>query len=472
MRKYFKLIALCILLTGCKLGPDYKIPQLSFPDGWGSEKTKVISTEPIDESWWGVFQEPLLDKLITQATDNNHDIRIATANIAKARALRRETAGGFWPSLEGAATGAKQGLSNKTTANSNSSGAKERDVFNSGLDASWELDIFGKSRRDIESAEADLQAAEESRSGVLLSIFSEVARNYFELRGLQKRVAVAEHNIELVREIEELAQTQFDLGVVTEFDVARARGEREAIEATLPGLQADMTATIYRISVLTGQSPETYIKELNSYKPLPAPPDIVPVGLRSDILRRRPDVREAERNLASATAKIGVATADLFPSLSLTGALGSSAALFSDLFTQGAITYSLGSTINWSLFEGGALRARIAAAEAGADIALINYEKTALEALEDAETSLTRYGKEWQTLNRLRAAEKTRREAFDIAKLRYEAGEENFLVIIDAERALVSAQDSVIQSETRMLTSLTQLYKALGGGWQTVSFKK
>lgn len=464
-----KLVAfsLTIALAACKIGPDYELPDFSVTELWSSEENvQSFTTGTINEKWWQVFNDPLLDNLINQAMEHNHDLRMSITNLDKAKAMRREAQGSLWPSLTANETAEKQGLSKKTTANSNSGGARERDQFSGTLDASWELDIFGGLRREVEAREAELQAAEEAKRGVTLSILAEVALNYFEVLGLQKRITVLKHNIELVREVEDLARAQFEGGIVTEADVVRARGERESIEANLPTLQANMMAGVYRLSVLTGKSPEAQMEKFNSHSLLPTPPDLVPVGMRSDILRRRPDIREAERNLAMHTAEVGVAVSELYPSISITGDLGSSAALFSDLFTQGALRYTLGNTINMSLFKGGATRARIAQAEADAEVALLNYEKTILVALEDAENSLTRYGKEWQRLKSLLAAEASRKEAFNIARLRYEAGEGDFINLLDAERSLVIAQDDVIQSETVVLTNYSQLYKALGGGWE------
>ncbi len=465
MRK-FLLVFIFFVLASCKLGPDYKMPEIKFSDLWHGN-TQATKNVPLEENelWWKIFKDPVLNDLMDQAAEHNHDIRIAVASIEEARALRSISAGSLWPEIGGNTNAEKQGLSTRSSNNNNNNGAKERDTFSADLDASWELDIFGKNRRSVEVAEAELEAAEENKRDVMIAILAEVARNYFEVRGLQKRIAVTEHNIELFKEVEGMAEARVEQGVVTELDLASARGERESAESTLPNLQADMAAGIYRLSVLTGQVPETYLDVLERHAPLPAPPDVVPVGLRSDLLKRRPDVRKAERELAAATAGIGAAKADLFPSFSLTGAVGSSASVFSDLFTGEAATYSIGQAINWSLFKGGALQASIDAAEASEKGAYINYEKTVLEALEEAETSLTRYGREWQTLKSLKSSEKTRQTAFEIAFLRYSEGEENFLVVLDAERSLVSVQDGVIQSETRILSNLTQLYKALGGSW-------
>jgi len=311
--------------------------------------------------------------------------------------------------------------------------------------------------------------ADAAKAGLTLSVIAEVASNYFEVRGLQRQLENTERDIGLLKEVEEIARTQFEIGVTTELDLARATGERQALESQLPSLEAEIAARIYRLSVLTGQAPEFYASVLAASRPLPMPPDQVPVGLRSEMLKRRPDVREAERSLAAATANIGVAKADLFPSFSLTGAVGTSARVFSDMFTPATQTSAIGAALGWPLFAGGSLTARVDAARAGQKAALANYEQAVLLALEDAEGSLMRYGKEWQTLKRLRETAASRRQAFEIAKLRYEAGEENFLTILDAERTMIAARNDIISSETRILTDLAQLYKALGGGWSAAT---
>jgi len=457
-------LAVAATLTGCAVGPDYERPSFTHQEQWNSElKMTTELAESALARWWQRFDDPVLDALVTQATSYNGDLAVALANIERARSLRRMESSTLYPSLA-AEAGVERNRFSSQSSSARSSGV--RNTFDASLDAAWELDIFGRARRSVEAAEARLQAAVEIKRDVVVSMIAELAGSYFQLRGLQRRIAVTRLNIALLQEVEGLAQAQFEAGVVSEFDVARARGEREAIEALLPNLEAEMMAQIYRISVLTGQPPEYHVGILEASEPLPMPPDQVPVGLRSDLLKRRPDILQAERELAASVASIGIAKADLFPSLSLTGAVGSSARLFSDLFTANTLTYSLGSTIKWSVFEWGKRLANVEVAEAEAKAALAAYEQAVLLALEDAESALIRYGKEWQTLSRLRDAEVTRKDAFEIAKLRYEVGEENFLVILDADRALINVRNDIIQSETRILTSLTQVYKALGGGWQ------
>lgn len=455
------IIISLIILASCKLGPNYQQKQWDIDDKYNSKSE--VEQEDITIKWWENFNDPVLTKLIEEAVKNNHDIKIALANIRQSRAIRMSSFSGFLPSFGASSEG------KRSRASELLSSTRESDSFTSQLDASWELDIWGKTRRSVESADANIDAAKENKNYVTLSVIAEVSRNYFELRGLQKRISTLKHNVELLKEVEDLANAQLETGTATELDVSSARGEREETQSRIPNLKAELQAVKYRLSVLSGKLPEAYSSKLDKVSDIVSPPEIVKLGLRSDILRRRPDVREAERNLAAVTADIGVKTADLFPSFSLTGALGTGARIAGDLFAGGSGTYTLAGGVNWSIFEGGAKRASLEQAKAIHEKEFVSYEKAVISAIEDSESSLIRYEKELKTLKELKAAEKSRREGFKIAKYRYEAGEDNFLTILDAERSLISIEDEVIKSRVRALTSLTQLYKSLGGGWESFS---
>ena len=453
------------LLCACTVGPDYAAPDTTVRESWEGDHIQTAHGAQTATAWWQAFDDPLLTQLMEETAAHNLDVRIALANIERARALRQSALAPFFPRIDASADATREGFSEATSRN-RVNAEQERDNFNASLDALWELDFFGRIRRLSQAADARLEASEEDRRDILMAALAETAQSYFTVRGLQKRVKVLRHNVELLREVEEVAKSQFEAGIVTEFDYTTAVGERQQVEATVPLLEADLAAATYRLAVLAGKDPNHYSALLEKSAPLPMPQDIVPVGLRSELLRRRPDIRRAERELAASSADIGVAVADLFPRVSLTGSIGSSALTFSDLFTSAGVNHHYGGILTLPIFQGGAGFAAIDAAKAANKAALLSYERAVLTALEDAEVSLVRYGKEWQTLERLQAAEAQRREAYRIARLRYESGQENFLVMLDAERSLVTAQDQTIQSETRILTYLTQLYKALGGGWQ------
>ena len=463
MKRFFAYMLL-LFMAGCVLGPEHAEPEFRHADSWQTQPEVMgQADEEHLANWWQKFNDPLLVEMVRQSLANNKQLAVALANIDKSKSLRQETRGALFPSVSTQAGAERRRYSRQESFGAT---AGTRNTYDASIDASWELDLFGRTRRAIEAADAQLDVSREAFHGLQLSIIAEVAMNYFEVRGFQRQLEITHRNIDLLREVEEIARIQFEIGVTTELDVARARGEREAFEVQLPNLEAEILSRIYRISVLTGKPPETHLAALSESKPLPMPHDQVPVGLRSDLLKRRPDIRQAERQLAANRAAVGVAEADRYPDFSLTGSLGSSARVFSDLFTTGTIVNSLAAALNWPVFQGGAIEARIEGAKADVRAAEAAYDQAVLLALEDAESALMRYGKQWQTLKRLRAAEASRQEAFDIAKLRYEAGEENFLVILDAERTLINVRNDIISSETAILTSLTQLYKSLGGGWQ------
>jgi len=455
-------VALLALLAGCAVGPDYERPDFPHQKQWQGDLTVTTGlAEPNATAWWQQFDDPLLNGLIRMAAENNREVAAAVARLKQAKALRGSVSSAFWPRTDTSLSASR----NRYSSQGNFGGGS-RNNFSAGLDASWEVDLFGRIRRSVEAADARIGAASAARDGVLLSILAETATAYFELRSLQAQHANALRTIELLVEVESIAAAQLEAGVISESDLLRARSERLAIEAQLPTLEADITARIHRISVLTGKAPEFHLADLKKSAPLPQIKDRVPLGLRSELIERRPDIRLAERELAAANADIGVAKAALFPDFSLTGAIGSTARMFGDLFTMGTITDSVGAALNWPIFAAGKYSSLVDAAEAGKLAALADYEQAVLLALEDTENALLRYGSSWKTLSLLREVMAHREQAFEIARLRYEAGEESFLSLIDAERSLNTSRIDMIRANEQLLTRLTALYKALGGEWK------
>lgn len=453
------------LLTSCTVGPDYEEPQHSFLDRWFSQaEDQKAPQEEINTAWWTVFGDPQLETYIKTAAAENNDLKAARANVRRARALHRQAIAPFFPNLDGGFSRTRQGTSG-TTAGTFSGGTR-RTIYDDSFDASWEIDIFGGTRRAGQAASARIEGAENDRRAVMLSVLSEVARNYYEVRGIQKRIDIFEKNVKLQSQTYELIENLSEMGEASEFDLSRARGQLELTRSRLPDLEAEMKAGIYRLSVLLGKPPEALLDKMQETKPLPAPPDVVPVGLRSDILRRRPDVRAAERELAASSADIGVAVADLYPRFSLTGGVGRSASVFSDLFEPESNTFSVGQFFQWPIFQGGAIRANIKVQEAEAEQAAALYEQTVLSSLADAETALTRYAQKLETRNRLHNAVENRRRSVELARARFNAGEEDFLSVIDAERELTGTEDELVVSETDTVLNLISLYTALGGGWE------
>jgi multidrug efflux system outer membrane protein len=469
MRKHLIITTLALGLTACSVGPDYTPQKNSFLEGWFSPRSKHISNEEISLEWWTVFNDPLLEKYIEQAAANNKNAQVALANVKRARALRGESNAAFFPQIDSRASA---GRSKSSDAVSTSGNGDIRNLYDAGFDASWELDIFGGNRRANEASDARIGSAIAEYQDVILSTFSEVARNYYEARGLQKRIAIIEDNAKLLQETFNVVDQRLEAGEASSFDVSRARGEYQLTRARIPNLQADLHASIFTLSVLLGQPPEALLQEMIAIKPLPIPPDVVPVGLRSDMLRRRPDVRIAERELAASVADIGAETSELFPKFFITGDIGPQARVFGDVFSAAGGVWSFGSLVQWPIFEGGAIRERIKVEKAESEAALAAYEQSVLSALADAETALTRYGQELETRKRLAEGVKSRRQSVALARELFDAGEEDYLAVLDAERELIASEDGLVVSETDSITKLVTLYTALGGGWALFDVQK
>ncbi|NLJ26657.1 MAG: efflux transporter outer membrane subunit, partial [Deltaproteobacteria bacterium] len=347
----------------------------------------------------------------------------------------------------------------------NTGGNNEQDLFDAGFDASWEIDIFGGIRRSVEAAEADIGASEENLHDVLVSLLAEVARNYIQLRGDQLRIAIASENIDSQRKTLELTQERFAAGLSSQLDVTQARAQLAVTESEIPRLESSARQAIHQIGVLLGREPGALLDELLTEAPVPTGPPEVPVGLPSELLRRRPDVRKAERELAAATARIGVATADLFPKFFLTGSVGQQSVNFSDIALPESRFWSFGPTISWPVFSGGRIRANIRVENARQEQAAERYEQTVLNALKDVEDALVAYAKEQKTRRFLKESVDATRLAVDISNELYSGGLVDFLNVLVNERSLFQTQDSLAQSEQIVSSNLVALFKALGGGW-------
>ncbi len=454
-----------LCLSACAVGPDYKAPQNHIQDIWASPTTTHASQAPITADWWRVFNDPLLEKYTIAALENNKDIQIAMANLRQARAFSLEANAVLRPQLGSTANGNRSKTGNASSTNNS---GQIRNLYDVGFDVSWQIDIFGGNRRAIELADAQTGSALAFYQGVQLATLSEVARNYFEARGLQKRIAITTQNAKLQQQTFNVVKARRDVGEASEFDLSRSRGTYQLTRSRIPNLDASLKESIFKLSVLLGRPPEALLDEMSHIQPLPAPLDIVPVGLRSDILRRRPDVRMAERELAAAIAGIGIETAELFPKFTLTGDAGLQAQTFGNLFNATNGIWDLASLVQWSVFDGGAIQARIAGAEAGGEAALASYEKTVLTALSDTETALTRYGLELETRKQLEESVHSLRQSMALAKELFDAGEIDYLAVLDSARELTAIEDDLVTSETQSITKLIALYTALGGGWEVV----
>lgn len=461
------VIFTAIFISGCAaVGPDYDRPP-AMPDTElpSAQQTDVVSAEQPPEEWWRMLEDPVLDELIDQATTANTDLRIATANLRSARALLVETETGLQPRIDGEAAVERR---RDSTAIMNFPALRQETYTAStaALGLNWELDIFGRVRRAIEATEAEVGEAAALRADVMRIVIADLASAYIDLRGAQRREAVISRNIDNQKKTLELTRTLAREGAANELDVARARAQLRSTESRLPPVKADQIVAINRIARLTGRSPDNVNTRLAMPASIPDLPEFMPIGSAEDLIRQRPDIRAAERALASATARIGVATADLFPTVSFNGAVGVQAASVSGLSSGGADFFSFGPALTWNLFNREAIHARVRQAEAGAEARLANYEGVVLTALEEVDSALARHLRERERQARLDESLIDSRRAAELARVRYTEGAESFLSVLDAERTLLSAEEDLTASNIELAQTLVNIYRALGGGWQ------
>src|SRR6059036_3639745 len=431
-----------IFFSGCAVGPNYKPPHTSVAASFANAPTNVASTDEATlATWWKGFNDARLDGLVDRAIAHNHDLRITTANLKEARALRRLTTFDIAPTVQANAGYANSLLSKAAAPPGTPRDARQGEFYDASFDATWEVDLFGRVRRSVQAANAQVGSVEATRLDVLVSVTAEVARNYFELCGLQNQLAVARKNANVQTETLKITQSRLDGGRGTDFDVSRSRSLLNLTLSTIPPLEAAIQKTIYRIAVLTGQQPTTLTPELSSPEPLPSTMPTFALGDPAALLRRRPDIRAAERSLAAATARIGIATADLFPRVTFIGSVGLQADTFAGLGKSGAYTWNFGPRITWAALDLGRVQARIKAADARAEASLASYERTVLGALEETEDALVDYGHEQTRQHFLEASAQASKQAADLAHQRYESGAADFLSVLDAERTLLEAQD-------------------------------
>jgi NodT family efflux transporter outer membrane factor (OMF) lipoprotein len=457
-------------LVSCTVGPNYQSALPGVVNTPLATPGADLSNTGDITAWWRKFNEPKLNSLITRAIDANQDLKIAASRVAEAKAARTIARADYFPQVS-----AGGGAVRSQTSEAGSSfgqGGQTNNFFNLNLDASWEPDIFGGTRRNVQASTADLQAAAENMRDVRVGLVAEVAATYLELRGHQARKSVAERNLKSQQDTLELTRSRQAAGVANDLDVARAEAQAETTAATIPLFEAALRRSIYRLGVLLGGTPGSMVEELVSAKAQPVAPPTVPVGLPSDLVRRRPDVRRAERELAAATARIGVAVADLYPRFSLTARVGSSALEAEELFKGKGGLWSLGPSLDWPIFTAGKIRGNIAVQNARQEQAALRFEKSIYLALEDVEGSLISFGQEQKRYASLTRSVNATRRASSLANDRYKAGLENFLTVLEADRQLLLAEESQVLSQTQVSLDLVRLYKALGGGWGETRVKK
>lgn len=468
-------MACLFLVASCTVGPDFQKPETAVPAAWqgvdapaASPVSVAAPREMATVEWWKSFNDPVLDSLVEKAIGANLDVRLAQSRIRQARAARGMAAAGLWPEIDASAayTYSRDSSYWSDTAGKWVSGYTG-DLFQIGLDSSWELDFFGGTRRNVEAADADVRAAVEDRRDVLVTLLGDVGTNYVNLRGFQQQMEIARKNLKSQRKSVDITREKHLAGLVSALDLANASAQVALTESQIPTLESSAQAAIYSLGVLLALEPETLVPELTADAPIPPVPPEIPVGLPSDLLRRRPDIRRSEALIHAATARIGVATADLFPKFSLTGSFGFSSINANALGNWSSSLWSVGPAVSWPVFDAGRIRWNIEAKNAQEEQALLTYRKTVLTALRDVETAMFAYAREQDRRKALTEEVAHNRKAFDLSMNLYIIGRGDFLNVLIAERALYTSEDALVQSVRNLSGDLIALYKALGGGWET-----
>lgn len=465
------LPSLCIsliLLAGCASAPEVKEPNRAVPAQWHEPTPGDAQSASADlRSWWKTFHDPMLDSLVDRAITANHDLRIAASRVREAKAQRGVIAADQYPQVDVSGQVARNRYSTAGgSSTQRSSGKTEQSLFQGGFDAQWELDLFGRIQKNIEAADADVAAAVENQRDVLISLLAEIATNYTELRGYQRRLAIAEENIATQKDSVELTQSRYQAGIISDLNVTQAKALLASTQSQIPVLQNSIQQTIHRLGVLLGQEPGALDAELAPEKAIPATPPGIPMGLPSDLLRRRPDIRYAEHQLIASEARIAVAQTDLFPRFSLTGSFGRSSNQIGDLTLGSSQFWGIGPAVSWPVFDAGRIRANIEVQNAKQEQAATAYEKAVLISLEETENALSSYSTEKVRQQSLQESAAATQQELALAQELYQKGLADFLNVLDAQRSLYAAQDSLVQSERALTLNAIAIYKALGGGWE------
>ena len=464
--------ALALLLCGCTVGPDFHKPVVEAPPLWGPVNQDVPSrtvSSAVDVSWWLRFRDPVLSSLVDRLVAQNLDLKTAAERIVQNRSQRQVAASQGLPTLNGQSQYTRERFSTRglgAVLLGPPGAPLEFDIFQNGLTSSWELDLFGRVRRSVEAADANLLASVESRRALALSVLAELAQDYLQLRGTQALLAVAERNLAIATESTRLVRERFRNGVGTMLDLAQAQSQQATVAATVPPLRTQLAALTNAIGLLLGEVPRALERELSLPAPLPAVPDTVPVGLPGDLVRRRPDVREAEAQLHAATAETGVAVADFYPDITLTGLADLNGLRLRDAFSLPARAFDVGPSITIPLFQGGRLTGNLRLRESQQREAAITFQKTVLTAWQDVDNALVAYAEAQRRRAQTAEAVKQNEDALRAARQRYVQGASDFLNVVSSEQLLLQSQNNLATDDTQIATDLVALYRALGGGWE------
>jgi len=456
-----------LMAGGCLVGPNYRPPQANVPTAWTGVSEAAVSQPSVATAqpaqlaqWWRVFNDPNLTALVEEALKVNLDLQLAEARLRQARAAQGVAAGGLWPAVNASA------LYRRSQPSGAPAAARAQPLYQAGLDAAWELDLFGGISRSVEAADADVEAAQENLRDVQVSLIAEIALNYVQLRSFQQQIVIAQDNLRAQKHTADLTRQRLGAGFVSALDVANAEAQVATTQSQIPILQSAARQSIYALSILLARFPAELAPDLSQPGPVPVAPALVPVGLPSDLLRRRPDIRQAEAQLHAATAQIGVATADFFPRFSLTGSLGWENPRLSALTDHASRFWSYGPAASWPIFQGGSIISNVRVREAIRDQTLLAYQKTVLTALQEVENALVAFAREQEHRQALSDAVAANRRALDLALQLYTQGQTDFLNVLNAQRSLYASEEAWVQSNQNVAANFVALYKALGGGWE------
>lgn len=476
-------LALAALLSACSVGPHFEKPEAALPERWElsaqSESDSKLVDEEVEQDWWKQFNDPLLVELIDEARANNLDMRVAALRVAQSRAQRNAVAGNRAPSVAASAQYQRQrqseyGQGTRLIDAIGVPGQRDAiidalsepyDVYQVGFDASWELDLWGRLRRAVESADASLAASEEGFHAAQVSLTAEVARVYLQLRGVQDQLRIAQEDVAASEDLLELTDVLAQRGAVTQLDVVSQRARLAGARARIPALEEQRSQLANSLASLLGREPGSIDQRVSVAQAVPAPPSTIGTGLPSEVARRRPDIRGAEARLRAATADVGIAVADFYPRITFTGGFLNEALNAGDLGEWGARQWHVGPALYLPIFEGGRRRAVLELRELQQQQAAVEYQRTVLDAWHEIDNALSAYAAEQHRRRELEQAVTASRDAYELAQLRYEHGMTSFLVALDAQRTMLQAEQAYSDSTTAVSTRLVALYKALGGGW-------
>lgn len=463
-------VALALALVGAggclTVGPDYEPPSVEMPDVWQQSALADYGTNAVVMTqWWRVYQDETLNALVERARAGNLSLQVAVERIVEARARRGLANAQYFPAIDG--TGVAAGIRDSEALAPNLPAGRSRQdtYFSLGVDVAWELDLWGRIRRSVESADAAIQATVEDARDTMMLLYAEVAGAYIEARALQVRIARLTANIQAQQETLQLTQDRHHAGLVPVLDVSQAQLNLAQTQAGLPPLRKSLSAALNRVAVLVGDMPGQVNALFGETIEVPTPPPAVAVGLPAELLRRRPDIRAAERLLAAQHARIGATQAELYPTFALPGTFALQAYDAGDLVSGGSLSYSFGPAFRWSLFSGGRIRSAVRAEESVTQQALLAYRQTVLLAVEEVENAMVSLARERERIEALTRAVAAAEKSVGLVKDLYRNGLANFQNVLDMERSLVSQQDALASSQGLLGQSLALLYKSLGGGW-------